>query len=83
MTPLQYNARILADGHLPLPAGFSARAGDEVLVTLTPLAPEDDASIARRQWDRVAREIEGRVASGLPDVAEHHDDHLYGDQDRR
>ncbi len=41
MTPVHYKTRILPDGHLSVPEEFHARAGDEVEVTLAPVAPND------------------------------------------
>jgi hypothetical protein len=36
MTPFHYKAKILPDGHLPVPEDCHVRAGEEVEVTLLP-----------------------------------------------
>ena len=35
MTPVRYAAQVLPDGHLPLPDGFPAKAGDTVQITVS------------------------------------------------
>ncbi len=46
MTPYHYKARILPDGHLPVPDDCHLRAGEEVEVTILPAASENGAEEA-------------------------------------
>lgn len=49
MTPTHYTAKVLPDGHLPLPKEFPVHAGDEVEVTLVPVVPTSDEAEMKRK----------------------------------
>lgn len=78
MKSIEYNAKVLPDGHLPLPEGMPAKAGDELKVTIA--LPEDLESVAeaRKQSDHLFKHWKGVVRSGVSDSARRHDDYLYG-----
>ncbi|MBI2932655.1 MAG: hypothetical protein HYY16_13490 [Planctomycetes bacterium] len=78
MTPIRYTARILPDGHVPVPEGISVHAGDEVEVILTPAVPANGDALARQQWDYFKRTWLGAARGCGADVAAKHDDILYG-----
>ena len=78
MTPVHYKARVLPDGHLPLPENCGVKTGDEVEVTLAPPVAGSDEEKGARQRDYGRKHWAGAFQSGLTDVAEHHDDYLYG-----
>jgi hypothetical protein len=75
--PIEYKARILPDGHLPLPEGIPAKVGDEIKVTIA--LPEGPVSVeeARKQSDFRLKHWKGVVKSGLSDGALRHDNYLY------
>jgi hypothetical protein len=77
MTPFRYKARILPDGHLPVPEEFHPKAGQELEVSIS--SPEDangDAEAIRRAEHLLNRWVGVGRGSGTG-VAESHDDHLY------
>ena len=80
MTPVHYKAKVLPDGHLPLPEDCAAKAGEEVEVTVAPASPAprptSDEEVGRWQRDNVLRDLVGIANSGLTDGAERHDDYL-------
>ena len=77
MTPFRYKARILPDGHLPVPEEFHPKAGQEVEVSIsTPEAANGEAEAARCSEHLLARWAGAGRGSGTG-VAERHDDHLY------
>jgi len=77
MKPIEYSARILPDGHLPLPEGVPAKVGDELKVTIVlPEAP-NGAEEARKRSDYLFKHWKGVVQSGVSDGAQRHDDYLY------
>lgn len=77
MEHIEYKARILPDGHLPLPEGVPAKAGDEVHVTIAlPETPDGEAE-ARKRSDYLFKHWVGVVQSGRSDGARRHDDYLY------
>lgn len=78
MSPFHYKARILPDGHLPLPESFPGRAGEEVEVTLLPTEGGDGTGEAEERADHLIKKWAGRGQGSGKGVAEHHDDHLYG-----
>lgn len=79
MSPIHYTAKVLSDGHLPLPENFVAKTGDEVEVVLMPAngdldsRKKDPAGYFLEHWAGTLR------GSGEP-VAEQHDEYLYGDR---
>jgi hypothetical protein len=78
MKPIEYKAKILPDGHLPLPEGIPAKAGDEVQVTIALSdAPEGEPE-APTHWEYLLKHWVGVGKSRSTDVAERHDDYLYG-----
>lgn len=77
MTPAHYTAKVLPDGHLPLPKDFPAHAGDEVEVTVAPAVPAAGGNGADARTHRFLEKWVGIGAGGGEGVAEHHDDHLY------
>ena len=77
MTPAHYTAKILPDGHMPLPKDFPAHAGDEVEITVAPVVP---ATAGDGPDIRTRRFLETWVGAGAGSgdgVAEHHDEYLY------
>lgn len=78
MKPIEYKARVLPDGHLPLPEGIPAKVGDELMVTIA--LPELPVSVeeARKQSEYRLNHWKGVVKSGLSDGALRHDDYIYG-----
>lgn len=78
MSEYRYHARILPDGHVPVPEGVGVRAGDEVEITLTPVAPANGAAAKERSRYVLSRWC-GIARTGRTDVAERHDEHLYGE----
>ncbi len=78
MTPFRYKAKILPDGHLPLPGDFPVRTGEEIEVTLSPAEPGNGAAEAIRRADHILERWAGVGRGGGSGVAERHDDHLYG-----
>lgn len=77
MAEAHYKTRILPDGHLPLPDGFPATAGQEVEVTVTAGPATDKVD----GWDTVEYLLQkwaGCVRGSGEGVAERHDDFLYG-----
>jgi len=80
MEQIEYKARILPDGHLPLPEGIPAKAGDEVHVTITlPETPDAEAK-ALKQWEHLRGHWMGAIETGLSDGALRHDDYIYGSE---
>jgi hypothetical protein len=80
MTPIRYKARILPDGHLPVPEELQAHAGDEVEVTVAPAVATDGETLARERWEYFKRTWLGKFRSGCSDLAANHDEYLYGRQ---
>ena len=82
MSEYRYQARILPDGHLPVPEGAPVHAGDEVDVVLTPRAKTNGTTEAenRRRAQRLLTHWAGIFKSGRGDLAQRHDDYLYGDE---
>ncbi len=78
MTPYHYKAKILPDGHLPVPDDCHAHAGDEVEVTLLPASHGNGASEATQRADYLLKKWAGTGHGSGSGVAERHDDHLYG-----
>jgi len=78
MAPIHYKAKILPDGHLPVPEGLQARAGDEVEVTIHPSVPTDGEAAARQRAEYLLRKWAGIGRGSGSGVAERHDDILYG-----
>lgn len=78
MTPFHYKARILPDGHLPLPKGFSAVEGEEVDVTIVPVNGRNSESEAGERTDYVLKTWSGVGHGSGKGVAEQHDEQLYG-----
>jgi hypothetical protein len=77
MSSISYCARVLPDGHLPIPAGAPVGVGDLVQVTLTPIPSDDDVD-ALRQSEYLFQHWCGAARGSGRGVAEHHDDELYG-----
>jgi hypothetical protein len=77
MTPFHYKARILPDGHLPVPADFHVRAGEEIDVTLLPAEHENGAADASRRAEHLLKTWAGVGRGSGAGVAERHDEHLY------
>ena len=77
MTPFRYKARILPDGHLPVPEEFHPKAGQEVEVSIT--SPEDTNGEAEalRRSDHLLKRWAGAGRGSGTGVAGSHDDHLY------
>jgi len=82
MSEYRYHARILPDGHLPLPEGAAVRAGDEVDVVITPKADTSGNAEAenRRRAQRLLTRWASIFKSNKGDLSERHDDYLYGDE---
>ncbi len=78
MAPIRYTAKILPDGHLPVPKELQVHAGDEVEVTVTPAVPSNGEALARERWDYFKRTWLGKFRGSRSDVAERHDEYLYG-----
>jgi hypothetical protein len=78
MAPVRYSAKILPDGHLPLPEGFLGRVGDEVRVTLDAGQPELEPAEAERRAAYLLDSWAGRARGTGSGVAERHDEILYG-----
>ena len=77
MTPFRYKAKILPDGHLPVPDDFHGRAGEELDVTLSPAEEVDGAAEASKRADHLLQKWAGIGRGSGSGVAERHDDHLY------
>ena len=81
MGPIEYKARILPDGHLPLPPELAGHPGEEVNVRVElaelPILSEEEV---RRRNDRLFSLWVGIVKEGPSDLAENHDAYLYGDR---
>ena len=77
MTPAHYTAKVLPDGHLPLPKYVSLKAGDEVEVTVAPIPAVTDEMTGTRQRDHGLKHLAGIGHSGLTDIAEKHDEYLF------
>lgn len=77
MTPIRYTAKVLPDGHLPLPEGYALKVGDPVDVTLAAIAGETDDDVARRQRE-AGRKVAGSLATGTTDGGTNHDKYIYG-----
>ena len=80
MSEYRYHARILPDGHLPVPEGTPVQIGDEVDVVITPRPDANGGAEVenRRRAQRLLTRWAGVFRSGKGDVAERHDDYLYG-----
>lgn len=81
MGPIEYKARILPDGHLPLPPELAAHTGEEVFVRveLSDL-PQLSAEEILVRNERFLTKWVGIVKDGPGDLAENHDEYLYGDR---
>ncbi len=77
MTPFHYKARILPDGHLPLPESFHGQAGEEVEVTVLPSGEQDGAAAVTERAEHLLRTWTGVGRGSGRGVAESHDEHLY------
>ncbi len=77
MTPAHYTAKVLPDGHLPLPKDFPVRAGDEVEITVAPAVPPAPADGLDARTRRFLEKWVGAGAGSGEGVAERHDDFLY------
>ena len=78
MTPFHYKAKILPDGHLPLPESFRGRTGEEVEVTLLPAESGNGMAEAEGRADHLLKEWAGIGRGSGKGSAERHDDILYG-----
>lgn len=76
MTPLHYTAKVLPDGHLPLPREFEARAGEEVDVIVAHLSPPNGDPEVRA--DHLLQHWAGIGRGSGTGVAARHDDLLFG-----
>ena len=77
MTPFHYKARILPDGHLPLPESFQGHAGEEVEVTVQSSEKVNGAAEAELRADHLLRTWVGVGRGSGRGIAESHDEHLY------
>ncbi len=77
MTPFHYKARILPDGHLPVPEDCHVRAGEEVEVTILSTASENGAEEAALRAEHLLKTWAGAGRGSGRGVAERHDEHLY------
>ncbi len=77
MTPYNYKARILPDGHLPVPDDCHLRAGEEVEVTILPAASENGAEEAAKRSEHLLKTWAGVGRGSGREVAERHDEHLF------
>jgi hypothetical protein len=78
MTPFHYKAKILPDGHLPVPEDCHVQAGEEVEVTLLPAKNGNGAAEAKERAEYLLKRWAGVGRGSGSGVAEHHDEHLYG-----
>ena len=78
MTPFHYKAKILPDGHLPVPEDCHVHAGEEVEVTLLPSEPGSGDAEARQRSEHLLKKWAGVGRGSASGIAEHHDEHLYG-----
>jgi len=78
MTPFHYKAKILPDGHLPVPEECHVGAGEEVEVTLLPAEHCNGAAEAKERAEHLLKKWAGVGRGSGSGVAEHHDEHLYG-----
>ena len=78
MTPFHYKARILPDGHLPVPKDFPVQAGEEVEITLLAGGQANGAAQARERAEHLLKAWAGVGRGSGTGVAERHDEHLYG-----
>jgi hypothetical protein len=77
MTPFRYKARILPDGHLPVPEEFHPKAGQEVEVSITSSEDGNGEAEALQRADHLLRRWAGVARGSGTGVAGSHDDHLY------
>lgn len=73
MLPISFTTRILKDGHIPPPSDAGLASGDLVEVTVTRLAPSEDASPHVRN---LFEQFVGTMDSGRSDLSERHDEIL-------
>jgi hypothetical protein len=77
MAPFRYKARILPDGHLPVPEEFHPKAGQELEVSITFSEDTNGEAEALRRADHLLRRWAGVGRGSGTGVAGSHDDHLY------
>jgi hypothetical protein len=77
MKPIHDTAKVLPDGHLPLPEDFQVRAGEEVDVVITALLPGNGDAEAPSRADHLLRDWAGIGRGSGAGVAERHDGILY------
>lgn len=77
MAPFRYKARILPDGHLPVPEEFHPKAGQEVEVSISPAEDADGEGEALKRADHILARWTGVGRGSGTGVAASHDDHLY------
>ncbi len=76
---VHYRAKVLSDGHIPLPETFRAKTGEEIEVTVVHSTLElSDKKVGRRTEYFLKKWIGVGRGSGSG-VAGRHDDYLYGD----
>jgi hypothetical protein len=72
MSPISYSARVLSDGHLPLPEGLSMPPGQEVRVTIAPVEGNGEALKLVESWMRDPSDYDERVWPQLARDLEKH-----------
>jgi len=77
MTPFRYKARILPDGHLPVPEEFHPKAGQEVEVSISSTEDTNGDAEALRRADHLLNRWTGIGRGSGTGVAGNHDDPLY------
>lgn len=78
MTPYHYKARVLPDGHLPLPQGFPARTGEELEVTVSSAPGSNGEQESAQRSEHLLKTWAGVGRGSGAGVAAQHDECLYG-----
>ena len=77
--PIRYTAKVLTDGHLPLPRGLRAHKGEELDVTVIPADRGGNGTAENRKKSAYLMKHWMGASRGCgTNVAEKHDDYLYG-----